>query len=258
MSNNITEHFFSYFDLYIADTPKLKEEVYKIRYQVYCDELNYEPKENFPEGMETDIYDSRSIHCLLKHKPSGLYAGCVRLVLADLEKPKALFPLEKVCQHSVDFSRKSRLHYSEVSRLAVISQFRKRKGEQNSATGLILPEQDLNPSIQEKRKFPVIALSLYLACTSILITLNLDDTFTMMEARLSRHMRIFGIPSQLVGDFIEYHGRRGPFLMSPTSVLDNINEDIRDLFENIHSQLKPSVDIHPLVLKYRSLYSHYL
>ncbi len=255
MSNNITEHFFSYFDLYIADTPKLKEEVYKIRYQVYCDELNYEPQENFPDGMETDIYDSRSIHCLLKHKSSGLYAGCVRLVLADLEKPEASFPLEKVCQHSVDFSRKSRLHYAEVSRLAVISQFRKRKGEQNSATGLILPEQELNPSIQEKRKFPVIALSLYLACISICTTLELDYLITIMEARLSRHLRIVGIPSQLIGDFVKYHGRRGPFLIDPIKLLNSINEETLELYKSIYSHLKPLTVLHPLSLEYQTQYS---
>lgn len=247
---NIYDHFSSYFSISIADTPELQQEVYKIRYQVYCEELGYEPKENFADGMETDIYDYRSIHCLLKHKPSGLYAGCVRLVLADLEQLEKPFPLEKVCHHNIDFRQKSRLHYAEISRLAVISQFRKRKGEKNSATGLILPEQELAPSIKEKRKFPVIASSLYLACLSMIMTMEIDYALTVMEARLSRHLRIIGIPSQLIGDFVEYHGKRGPFLMSPASVLSNISEDIRYLFDNIHSQLQSSIELHPLALKY--------
>ncbi|MGK7953202.1 MAG: PEP-CTERM/exosortase system-associated acyltransferase [Xenococcaceae cyanobacterium] len=248
---DLYSHFSNYFSLFIADTPELKQEVYKIRYQVYCEELNYEPKENFPDGMEIDEYDSRSIHCLLKHKPSGLYAGCVRLVLADLEKPKALFPMEKACNHNIDFAKKSRLYYSEISRLAVISNFRKRKGEQNTATGLVIPEEELTPTIQEKRKFPMIALSLYLACLSLVTTLPLEYALTMMEARLSRHLRLFGIPCQPVGDFVEYHGRRGPFMMSPTSVLNNVNEDIRYLFNNIHAELQNSVKGHPLILKHR-------
>ena len=47
MSYNIKQHFFNHFFLSIADTPELKQEVYKIRYQVYCEELEYEPKEEF-------------------------------------------------------------------------------------------------------------------------------------------------------------------------------------------------------------------
>ena len=258
MSANITEHFFTYFNLYVANTPELKKEVYKIRYQVYCEELNYEPPENFPDGMETDMYDdNRSIHCLLKHKSSGLYAGCVRFVLADLEQPETPFPMEKACQHNIDFARISRLHYGEISRLAVISKFRKRKGEKNSATGLILPEKESNPAVREKRKFPVIALSLYLACLSIVTTLNLDHALTIMEARLSRHLRILGIPTELIGDFVEYHGRRGPFRLETTKLLNSMSEDVLSLFRSIHSDLESSIAIHPLSQKYQARYSYF-
>lgn len=254
MNINVAEHFFSYFNLYIADTPELKQEVYKIRYQVYCEDLNYEPSENFPDGLEKDLYDDRSIHCLLKHRPTGIYAGCVRLVLADFQDRAAHFPLETVCSHDIDFQEQLRLDYVEISRLAVIPQFRKRKGERNSATGVVLPEQETNPIIQEKRKFPVIALSLYLSCISIVATLNLENTLTIMEARLARHLRIFGIPTELIGDFIEYHGKRGPFLLKRTEALNGLDESILFLYESIYSQLKSSIMLHPLYIKYQDQY----
>ncbi|MDJ0743384.1 MAG: PEP-CTERM/exosortase system-associated acyltransferase [Xenococcaceae cyanobacterium MO_167.B27] len=251
MSISIAEHFFNYFSLSIADTPELQKEVYKIRYQVYCEELEYEPKEKFPDGMETDIYDSRSIHCLLKHKPSDRYIGCVRMVLCDLDQLNDKFPMENFCNHDIDLSGTARRRYAEISRLAVIGDFRKRKGEKTSSVGMVLSESNPNIAEQEKRRFPVIALSLYLACTSIVVTLKLDAAFTIMEARLSRHLRRCGIPSCLIGDFVNFHGKRGPFLVSPIEVLNSMDTEILALFNAIHSDLAVNTENHPLSIKYQ-------
>ena len=41
-------HFEKYFSISLADTESLKEQVYRIRYEVYCKEFDFEPAENFP------------------------------------------------------------------------------------------------------------------------------------------------------------------------------------------------------------------
>lgn len=254
MSTSIAEHFLNYFSLSIANTPELQKEVYRIRYQVYCEELAYEPKENFPDRMETDIYDWRSIHCLLKHNPSDRYIGCVRIVLCNLDQLDDQFPMENICQHDVDLSGNARSSYAEISRLAVIGDFRKRKGEKNSSVGLIFSDDQPNslPTEIERRKFSLIALSLYLSCTSLLLSLKIDHAFTIMEPRLSRHLRRCGVPSYLVGDFVEFHGKRGPFLVSPLEVVDGMDTETFPLFDAIHSQLKLDINNHPLSGKYQS------
>lgn len=253
-TTNIAQHFLDYFSLSIADTSELQKEVYKIRYQVYCEELAYEPKEKFLEAMETDIYDSRSIHCLLKHKPSDRYIGCVRIILCNLDRLEEQFPMESVCQHDVDLTGTARSNYAEISRLAVIGDFRKRKGEKTSASGLILPENQSNTinTELEKRKFSLIALSLYLSCTSLLLSLDINQAFTIMEARLARHLRRSGVPSRLIGDFVEYHGKRGPFMVSPVEVVAQMNDEIRPLFDAIHVKLAVKIENHPLKLKYQN------
>ena len=238
MFPHLSTHFLKYFTLFVADTPSLLDEVYKIRYQVYCEELNYEPVEKFPDGKERDSYDQRSIHCLLKHKPSGRYAGCVRVVLADLQNLQAPFPFEKVCSHHFDFQQKPRSRFLEISRLAVPSEFRKRKGESETPAGLIFFDEK-NPDRQNKRRFPLIALSLYLACLSIAQKLGCD-AFSLMEARLARHLRLCGIPSSLVGDFINFRGKRGPFLLIRQEVLDKVGFETYELYEKIHTQLNLS------------------
>ena len=251
---DICNHFSSYFSILIADTPELKQEVYKIRYQVYCEELNYEPKENFPDGMERDVYDSRSIHCLLKHKSSGLYAGCVRFVLPELENLQTVFPLEKTCNHNINFNELDRSHFGEISRLAVTADFRKRKGEKETATGLIFTEDEQNTAAAGKRRFPVIALSLYLASINMLVEFNMDG-LTMMERRLARHLRRFGITSHVVGDEVEHRGKRSPFRLLGREIVNNMDENTLSLFKSISSELKTPINLHPLYETYSNLLS---
>ncbi|GAB4553089.1 MAG: hypothetical protein Tsb0014_46660 [Pleurocapsa sp.] len=250
MSFNLSEYFSYYFSLVVADTPELLRQVYQIRYQVYCKELNYELKDNFTDRLEKDIYDSRSIHCLLKHHPSGRYIGCVRIVLPNWEHPEEPFPMETICTSTLSLNPTSRLNYAEISRLAVIADFRRRRGEQNTSSGLLFPELQNSPLITERRKFSLIPLSLYLACTAIVNISNIQSVITLMEARLSRHLRRCDIPSRQVGNFVEFHGQRAPFVLSTEEVMNNMSAEIRGLFNNIYSQIKSSVSFHPLSNNY--------
>lgn len=235
MSFDICQHFDRYFSLLVADSELLQQEVYKIRYQVYCQELNYESPENFPDEMETDIYDNHSIHCLLKHKPTGIYAGCVRIIIpqnrtlkmqrypSDLypqESYKTTFPWQKFASNMVypnpDYEW---TNICEISRLAVLSDFRKRKEDDDIPLGTILP--DINGG---QRGFPLIAMSLYWAAFCLALNLELDS-FAIMEPRLARHLRRFGLRFCLVSDLFEYHGARGIFFTKPLELLEYLDSE---------------------------------
>ncbi|MGH8585199.1 MAG: PEP-CTERM/exosortase system-associated acyltransferase [Gammaproteobacteria bacterium] len=103
---DLLTHFRKYFEILRADTPALLEEAFRLRYQVYCQEgclPGFDPLD-YPDGLERDIYDyeHRSVHCLLRHRPTGSNAGTVRLVLADPVQPDALFPIEVAVGEQVD------------------------------------------------------------------------------------------------------------------------------------------------------------
>lgn len=236
---SISEAFDRYFELTIAATPAQLEDVYRIRYQVYCAELAYEREEDCPGGREQDEFDARAVHCLLRHKSSGAFAGTVRLVLADRNAPAAGFPFESFCYRSLNeqgqhLLQRPRNSLGEVSRLAVTAAFRKRRGEQSSAAGI----PDLSGiSAMERRSVPLIALGLCLAATSLGIQGGLDCIFAMMEPRLARHLRRFGIHFRQVGDLMEYHGTRGPFFISREQVLNELNPDVKELLEYITRQV---------------------
>jgi N-acyl amino acid synthase of PEP-CTERM/exosortase system len=269
--DSLINNFYCHFKLVVANTNKLREEVYKIRYKVYCQELNYESEENCRNGMEQDIYDRSSIHCLLLHRSSGLYAGCVRLVLpaplkaADCQggfpqsilfKTEANLPFERVFGHSSQ-SNSSKLRnlqrysFGEVSRLAVTSEFRKRNGE--GQTTQRLSDEQLELVENERQYFPLISLGLCLAATSMGMEVGLDGAFTIMQPRLARHLRSFGINFCQIGDLVEFRGQRGLFQISLEAVLRSMKASTYELFQVLRSDVRKSLALPtPSLLQYRA------
>jgi N-acyl amino acid synthase of PEP-CTERM/exosortase system len=60
----LRRHFLQYFEVVPALTEGLVKEAQKIRHEVYCKELGWEPENR--DGLEKDSYDAYSLHCLLK------------------------------------------------------------------------------------------------------------------------------------------------------------------------------------------------
>jgi len=243
--DSMMAHFYEHFKVVVANTHKLQEEVYKIRYQVYCQELGYELEEDCPNGMEQDIFDQRSVHCLLLHRASGHYAGCVRLVLPELHEGNTNLPFERVYggvseSNIKEVKNLSRHSFGEVSRLAVTAEFRKRSGEAQTSHGV---SALASKAVQndEKRHFSLIAVGLYLAATSVAIELGLESALSLMEPRLARHLRRFGIEFHQIGEFIEFHGQRGLFQVSRSGVLDGMNNNSYKLFQLLSSDIKKSL-----------------
>ncbi len=234
------------FRLVVANTPQLRQEVYKIRYKVYSQELGYEREQDCQNGMEQDIYDQRSIHCLLMHRLSNLYAGCVRLVLPELHRAEVNLPFEQVVgstwkSHNIELRNLPHHSFGEVSRLAVTAEFRKRSGEWQMAQGLSAQQRQALEN--DKRYFPLIALGLYLAATSIVQEVGLDSAFTLMEPRLARHLKRFGIDCRQSSELVEFHGQRGLFHVSLSAVLQDISADTFDLFQLLRSDIKKSLNL---------------
>jgi N-acyl amino acid synthase of PEP-CTERM/exosortase system len=197
--------------------------------------------------MEQDVYDQRSIHCLLMHLRSGLYAGCVRLVLPEPHNNvEADLPYHRVYgQNSqVEMPKLERLPYGsfgEVSRLAVTADFRRRERDTEGSTIYQASAKQIKLVESERRYFPLIALGLYLAATSFVQEYRLSGALTLMEPRLARHLRRFGINCRQVGELVEFHGQRGLFHMSLEAVLSSMDANTRELFQMICLEVKKSL-----------------
>jgi N-acyl amino acid synthase of PEP-CTERM/exosortase system len=248
-ATSISRHFDKFFVPEIAITPQQREEVYRIRYQVYCLDLSYEPIEKFPNHMEIDNYDDSAIHCLIKYKPRNIYVGCVRIILPNLKIPHLLFPIEKVCADTMNLTLSSitRMQFCEVSRLAIIPKFRRRQSDALTPSGIVIdPKRDTISNDfffqkEERRKYPfMLPISLYLAACSMVSICGDLQALTLMEPRLMRHLQMSGFPSYQLGKVVDFHGARAPFKIYYKEVIENLSPDNRELFENIHTLIEQS------------------
>lgn len=205
------DSFNRWFEVIQADTPEQIEQVYRLRYQVYCVENPFEDPAENPEGLETDGYDTQAAHSLIRHRPSGEVAGAVRLILPDPEALSTSFPIQEVCRHPlVTDSKRIPLHSSaEVSRFAISKQFRRRLGD--TLYGETKPEGVTPlPVRNERRRMPHITLGLLRACLQMSAERDVTHLFAVMEPSLIRLIRRFGLHFEPLGPTVNYHGVRQP------------------------------------------------
>ena len=238
-SPDIIEHFHKYFCLVPADTLALKEEVYRLRYDVYCSEFGYESAENSPEKMEQDEYDQQALHVLVKHKSTGLAAGCTRLIQTNPVNPNRPLPFEKACKEKLDLAYINSLclprhSICEASRFSVHSNFRRRHGESGTRFGDMAA---LDSGFQEQRTFPLISVSLALATTALTELTGRPNMFAMMESFFPRLLHRIGYNFIKVGADISYHGDRAAYFVETGSVLQNLSPELFELYKSIRNSL---------------------
>lgn len=217
------------------------QKAFALRYRVYCQEFGFEREEDCPGGLETDSFDSSSVHCLLEHRQSGEVAGCVRMVLPLMNSSDSLdvLPLERHCVESLSHrqlhpARLPRQSICEISRLAVSRVFRRRQGEGGSELGNI---HGLVPSDEVLRTAPVIGLSLFLAATAMVGMAGRHHVFAMMEPRLVRLLSVSGFRFFRVGEFVDYHGQRAAYYTDQKQVVLAMQEALRGLYNSIQRQI---------------------
>src|ERR1035438_959014 len=70
-----------YFEIVQATTPELLDQIYALRFQVYCMEHRFEDPSNYPSCREWDRYDVNSQHIALLYRASNEVVGTGRLIL---------------------------------------------------------------------------------------------------------------------------------------------------------------------------------
>ena len=239
---SLTEDFRRFFKVSLATTPEQKQAVYRLRYRVYCEELEYEPAAKFPERAEYDEFDERSLHCLVTHRRSGLAAGCVRLVRTLDDQNPAPLPIEQHCGHSLDpatvgFIKHNRGTICEISRLAVDGRFRRRLGEDRSQLGEL---DALDFCHQELRTFSLVATASFMAATALTELPGCHNIFAMMEVFLPKVLARSGLRFERAGSEIDYHGWRAPYFITTQTAIEHMRPELKDFYFDIYRSLASS------------------
>lgn len=227
--------FSRYFVLRVARTQAEIERLQHLRWEVYCREFHYERDEDCPNEREADAFDVSALHVYAEHRPSGLLAGTVRIVCADMVDVG--LPLEQAYStydQILDLGPVPRNHLIEISRLAVSANFRRRSGEGLSPIGLnVLMDPD-ELSIME-RSLPLLPLALYLSVAAVVDVRGVHEAFgyAMMQPRLVRLLRRFGIQFQQAGPEIDYHGKRAAYRITLDEVVAGLDSTMRNLYDSL-------------------------
>lgn len=235
--HNLGSIFKQYFEIVPALSTALKDEVYRVRHEVYCEDLKFEQVRS--DGRETDEHDPYSLHLLMRNVKTNEFVGCTRIVRPRPEDTHYLLPFEKTCAATLDRSivdpaKLPRHSIAEVSRLAVIAGYRRRKGESTSAVGI--SGEDFGTPKQPR--FPFIPIGLYLGTTELARLNGIDTVFVLTEERLASHFGKLGFNLQYIGSPVEHHGERIPSMMSVSATIRNMRSNLQSLYRTIAADIE--------------------
>jgi N-acyl amino acid synthase of PEP-CTERM/exosortase system len=235
---NISSIFNSVFNVELATSPEAINEVFEVRYQVYCIDRPFEDPNCFVDKREHDTYDPQSAHALIRHRTTGHSVAAVRLVMAGDNPEQAEFPMEGPCVHRMDqYAQKAvsdarREQVAEISRMAVSREFRRRLNEDKSVTG-VSEIASYSDSEQGKRAVPYISLGLFAAILQMSVKHGITHWMAVMEPAQLRLLKRFGVEFDHVGPILEYHGLRRPAFTEAASLIDGIKRRRPDVWSLI-------------------------
>ena len=229
--SDLYEAFHEYFEIVIADTPKLLEEVYRIRYQVLCVEKRLPGFDQslYVDGLEKDDYDDHSSHVLLRYRLSGSFIGTVRLIQFDPLNPEKLFPVEKYAQLDsalCDMSKLPRQQTAEISRFVIVDKFGRRKSERRN-----LEMRKDHTERRDRRSSPHLVLALIAGVVRMCAYYDIRNWVSVMDPALNRLLSNFGMDLRPIGPTIDYHGLRKPYFMKISDALSKMKEKYPDTWD---------------------------
>jgi N-acyl-L-homoserine lactone synthetase len=186
------------FAIEIAETSEQLREVFRLRHQVYCVERGYEPGD---DGEETDEFDARSQHVLLRHAGDGEVVGTVRIIAADRGNLGDSFPMQRLCNSRL-LSHLPLATTGEVSRFA-LSKLRR----------MSCPDAAL------------LRLALVRGLVQLSSEMGITHWMAVMERSLLRLNERNAIFFDRTGPLVSYHGIRQPAVTDLASMLAHVRAE---------------------------------
>lgn len=184
------------------------EDVFRLRYKVYCEERGYEKPEEHPGGLEFDEFDDHAVHFVVLNSRNRII-GTVRVILDSSDG----FPIEKHCSIDADLSQVDRHRVGEISRLAVSKDYRRRASDRFIYDGASDdPPSDAVPVDRDRRRRNEIVIGLYKCLYIESKKRGLNFWFTAMSRGLFLLLGRMGVEFKPIGPHINYHGFRAPYL----------------------------------------------
>lgn len=172
-------------------------DVGRLRYQVYCREMKFLDPAWYPDGLECDEFDLRSVHFAAITREQQA-VGTLRLV-----RDSALgFPLEQRAG-SLALHDLPRRATAEISRLIVAKPYRQRVADSG-------------------RAYPLVLFGLFGRMLDESLASGVEHWLAAMEPRFRAFLSRFGVRFEPLGGPIEYHGQVVPYAARVDEVLEGM------------------------------------
>ena len=229
------------FNLVEANTPELRDIVYRLRYKVFCEQHGFLDASKYPDKMEKDEYDERSCHMLIQFIPTQEYVGTVRLILPDATDLEKTFPIENHTQIDpalCQVNKTIRKHIAEISRFLVVPSFNRRtddikknkiQNQQQGSSKSVIPSTqntvDRNKeksSGRERRS----GLNIYMVLMAGVVRMSrinqIEYWWCAMDPALNRLVGLSGMNIDPIGPVVDYNGLRQPHFGQICNVLSRL------------------------------------
>jgi len=200
---------------------------YRLRYEVFCLERRLLPPEGYPDYLESDAYDSHSLHFLASDL-HGEPAGTARLVLNG--------PLGLPLVHHCAFEARYRFlaspdhplsaRYAEISRLVLSRGFRRRRDDTiyggpprtSPADGYARSFSTTPPPADIPEPISGIFRLIYQESKRRGIT----HFVAAMERSLQVRLKRMGFPFTSIGSEVDYYGSVRPYVLEVATLDRNL------------------------------------
>jgi N-acyl amino acid synthase of PEP-CTERM/exosortase system len=210
------------------DAAPALDDLYTLRYEVYCIECAFLDPACYENGKESDEYDGCSMHF-------GAYArdrtlvGTVRLV----QPPKDLaYPFMARCEVFGHLTLPPHAEAAEISRLVVKKTYRRRRGDslqgisKEFLSGEIPPERTI-PAGQTDRRTdsPLLLLGLYREMYRYSCENGIRYWYAAMERSLARALARMGFKFEPIGPATDYYGKVTPYIVDLHELRERVGKD---------------------------------
>lgn len=202
--NRIANHNYCF---YVGNSQSDLDDVYRLRFKVYCEEYGYVDRSKHPNKKESDEYDRYSVHFLIRDRERQLIATS-RLILSS----SLGFPLEKNFKLYFDPKKIPRNQVAEISRLIVVPEHRKQR----------------------------LMLLLLRGMYTYTRANHINYIYSVMDESLSPRLFKMGFPFHKTGNTAPYQGMTTPYILDireMIKVLEQRNSLLYDYFKEVDSEI---------------------
>jgi N-acyl amino acid synthase of PEP-CTERM/exosortase system len=205
---------------------EVPNELFKLRYDVYCIERAFLKADDSFDGMEFDDYDDRSTHFAAFTMDEALI-GTVRLVTP---RPRQPFPFELHCSTFNDFVMPPRQQCGEISRLAVKRTHRRRRADSVMGIPGFAPNREqglmLSPEIERRsNNSPMLLLGMYREMYRHSRDKGIRYWFAAMERSLAYSLKKMGFRFDAIGPVSDYYGEVTPYVLDLGELMPKLAEN---------------------------------